>query len=258
MVTHVARILFPLILSICLLQQPQGIHFSKALSKASKSRILLVSHEFTATGAVGSLLDIRLLLQQEGYHVDFVCLEDVRHHSHSAAPNCSKIERNRPLFTNHQYDLILANTVVVDKWIITQIDAFGKDFASKLIWYIRELPIGDLAETLYLKNDFFLRQRIFDMARQVIFVSNASKNVYRKSFALDPRKVHVLPNPIEVKFLESNTCFKNNRKRGRRIDHRWRLGIHSHHTMVRQMVVHSHDLMPDHLALHSGSCYWQI
>ena len=257
--SHFAIVSFSfIIIYSCLNHIPQASQKTEDLRTNLKPRVLLVSHEFSSTGAVGSLLDIRLLLKQEGYHVDFVCLEDDGPNLHTVDSAYSKINHNTIFTSYHEYDIVVANTVVVDKWIVTQMDAFGTDFSEKLIWYVRELPIGYLAETLYLKNNFHLRQRIFDTARAVIFVSNASKVVYNKSFKLDPQRAHVLPNPIGAEFLEKSACFQNNRNQGRSMDHRWKLGIHVQDTMVRQMVVQNQGLMTDDSNLHSGSCYRQI
>ena len=204
-------------------------------------RILLVSHELSPTGAVRSLLDIRFGLKKKGYQVDFVILDQgyistnmlVKYSNVTTLVSPDKVYESLL-----SYGVIVANTIASDSWIERQGLAYGQQFFDRLIWYIRELPIGSVSRHLFSLNSNKIRKNLLRRAKTVIFVSHASRNTYLGELgAINRKRLKVLYNPVDMKYFENILCGNSNEKLSDRLAMRSKLRILEDDMVVRHMMM---------------------
>lgn len=185
------------------------------MQRMTETRILLVSHELSPTGAVRSLLEIYQGFIRKGYIVELVSLDEgyISPIIHLEYTNI-KIVSAKDIYNDLlSYKIIVANTIVSDSWILTQSKAYGQPFFDRLIWYIRELPVGRLPKQLYSISSNNSRERLLKLARTVIFVSHASRGYYLGELGEPYRhNFKVLYNPVGSKFLENPLCANARKK----------------------------------------------
>lgn len=203
---------------------------------SSKINLLLVSHELTPTGAVLSLINLYNGLLARGHTVDLLSLEGGYLAATSAKSNISWIKSDSlQIMENHpsKYDVIVANTIVLDVWLHTQYKAFGASFSDRMIWYIRELPVGYEAKSRYLYQNMAMRKRMMQLAKAVIFVSHSSKALYAEHYGLSrSEKFGVLQNALNCDFNSILPCKNPSNLKSMRSISRYALGIPEMHTLV--------------------------
>lgn len=180
-----------------------------AFYRKQSTKILLVSHELSPTGAVRSLLDIGIGLRREGYFVDFITLDNgfISQEMHDKNRDITIVGNNDVYNELLSYTAVIANSIVTDSWIEIQGKVFGKAFFDRLLWYIRELPVGDIPRKLYTAKATEAREKIFTQAKAVIFVSHASRDVYLQELGTKSRKnFKVIYNPVDNDYLENLLC----------------------------------------------------
>lgn len=106
----------------------------------SQQKILLVTHQFSRTGAPGALFNLALLLQKYGYTIDIISLKDgplgdeFKHHGISSSIVPSLMDDNRAMESLlGTYDFIVVNTLAC-----TPLVAFFCNIPEKVFWWIHE------------------------------------------------------------------------------------------------------------------------
>lgn len=165
--------------------------------------ILLISHDFTVTGAPNSLLRQAIYFRDAGHNVDVWSLDEgglkPRYIEEGFNPivihNDYESIKQQYEKTNKKYDFILCNTTVTYK----AVDVL-QHYNTPLVWFIRETKLVD--EGILNDPDF---ERVFTNFYNIYTVSDYAAHVSKRY----NKNVRIIRNAIADKF---NGFKKTNKK----------------------------------------------
>lgn len=148
-------------------------------------RLLLVGHELSLTGAPLVLLELAIKLRAQGHDTSFLFLdggpleavvaEEGFHYGFMVDADPS-IKQSMILDNPGDFDVVLVNTVVLHPWLRNQVEAWGLGFMRKVLWWVHELPVGNLVPIF--TGGITIQRALLARAGAVVFDSEASRQFW--------------------------------------------------------------------------------